>query len=142
MRDRTTDAPLCVIIPCYNEEKTIVQLLSEVLQQHEVGQVIVVNDSSSDLSGQLIMTVNDPRILYLCNEKNQGKGASVAKGISHCELPFLVIQDADLEYSPQEYKRLLAPLLDGRADAVFGSRFWHGTAGEFCIFGIMSVIHY
>lgn len=142
MSEKNPIDSLCVVVPCYNEEKTIVQLLNEVLSQREVGQVIVINDASSDRSHELIMTVNDPRVLYRQNEKNLGKGASVAKGISLCSLPFLVIQDADLEYSPSEYKRLLAPLLDGRADAVYGSRFlahdgrrvlyfWHHVGNSF-----------
>lgn len=133
---------LCVIIPCYNEELTITQLLQEVLSQREVGQVIVINDCSNDKSEELILKINDPRLLYLRNEENLGKGASVARGITSCDLPFLVIQDADLEYSPKEYKRLLVPLLDGRADAVYGSRFlafdgrrvlyfWHHLGNSF-----------
>lgn len=116
-------APLCVVIPCYNEEGTIVTLLHEVLKQPEVGQVIIINDCSTDKSEELIQTIKEPRLEYIKNTKNLGKGFSVALGLSRCRLPYVVIQDADLEYSPREYKRLLAPLLDGRADAVYGSRF-------------------
>jgi len=133
---------LCVIIPCFNEEATIVTLLNEVLRQSEVGKVVVVNDYSSDRSEELILSVKDSRIVYLKNDKNIGKGGSVARGISYCDLPFVVIQDADLEYSPCEYKRLMVPLLDGRADAVYGSRFlaydgrrvlyfWHHLGNSF-----------
>ena len=114
---------LSVVIPCFNEERTISALLTRVLAQTSVGQVIVIDDCSTDKSAAIIKKIKDSRIQYTLNEKNSGKGYSIAQGIKLCSLPFTVIQDADLEYSPEEYPRLLAPLLDGRADAVFGSRF-------------------
>jgi len=133
---------LSVVIPCFNEESTILALLIRVLAQPSVGQVIVIDDCSSDGSARIIKGVKDSRIEYLKNNKNSGKGFSIAQGIKMCSLPFTVIQDADLEYSPEEYPRLLAPLLDGRADAVFGSRFltydsrralyyWHRLGNDF-----------
>lgn len=133
---------LSVIIPCYNEERTIGELLSRVLNQSCVGEVVIVDDCSSDASFSAIQAVSDPRLKILRNEKNLGKGSSVAKAISLCTFPFIVIQDADLEYSPEEFPRLLAPLLDGIADAVFGSRFltynarralyyWHRMGNNF-----------
>ena len=136
------ESKLCVVVPCYNEERTIKALLTEVLNQSSVGQVVVINDSSTDRSEEIIRSIEDKRISYLRNEQNLGKGASVAKGINLCEMPFIVIQDADLEYSPREYERMLLPLIDGRADAVFGSRFlahdgrrvlyfWHHVGNSF-----------
>lgn len=133
---------LGVIVPCFNEEATLGKILEEVLAQKEVGQVIIINDCSSDESESIALSNKDSRILYLKNDKNLGKGASVARGIASCEMPYLIIQDADLEYSPYEYKRLLVPLLDGRADAVYGSRFlaydgrrvlyfWHHLGNSF-----------
>ena len=133
---------LSVVVPCYNEEATIVQILNRLLTQIEVGQVIIVDDNSIDSSRLLIESVNDPRIMYLKNQENRGKGASVSRGLSMCIFPYILIQDADLEYSPEEIPRLLAPLIDGRADAVFGSRFltyearralyyWHRVGNSF-----------
>jgi glycosyltransferase involved in cell wall biosynthesis len=133
---------LSVVIPCFNEERTIFALLSRVLAQQSVGQVIVIDDCSTDKSAEIIKQIKDSRIEYFLNTKNSGKGFSIAQGIKLCKLPFTVIQDADLEYSPEEYPRLLAPLLDGRADAVFGSRFltydsrralyyWHRLGNDF-----------
>jgi glycosyltransferase involved in cell wall biosynthesis len=133
---------LSVVVPCYNEEATIVQILNRLLRQIEVGQVIIVDDNSIDSSRLLIESVNDPRIMYLKNQENRGKGASVSRGLSMCIFPYILIQDADLEYSPEEIPRLLAPLIDGRADAVFGSRFltyearralyyWHRVGNSF-----------
>ena len=133
---------LSVVIPCFNEEATIEQLILRVLDQRSVGEIIIINDFSSDKSLQRINLIKDSRIIYLENDKNLGKGASVSKGIAICTMPYIVIQDADLEYSPEEYPRLLAPLVDGRADAVFGSRFltyearralyyWHRVGNNF-----------
>jgi glycosyltransferase involved in cell wall biosynthesis len=133
---------LSVVMPCYNEEATIVEILTRVLNQAVVLEVIVIDDCSTDGTAQLIKGIKDPRIRYLRNSKNIGKGASVGKGFSLCVGEFALIQDADLEYSPEEYSRLLAPLLDGRADAVFGSRFltydarrvlyfWHRLGNSF-----------
>jgi glycosyltransferase involved in cell wall biosynthesis len=136
------DICLSVIVPCYNEERTINDILLRILSQPSVGEVIVIDDCSVDDSVKIIGLIRDPRITLIRNERNLGKGANVSIGISHCSLPFVVIQDADLEYSPEEYPRLLAPLIDGRADAVLGSRFltfearralyyWHRLGNKF-----------
>jgi glycosyltransferase involved in cell wall biosynthesis len=114
---------LSVVMPCYNEEATIFEILTRVLNQDCVLEVIVIDDCSTDRTAEMIQEIKDPRIHYSRNAKNLGKGASVSKGFSLCKGEYALIQDADLEYSPEEYPRLLAPLLDGRADAVFGSRF-------------------
>jgi glycosyltransferase involved in cell wall biosynthesis len=119
---------LSVIVPCYNEENTIVNLLTTVLNQPQVGELIVINDCSSDKSATLIRSIQDKRILLLENDKNMGKGFSVSKGFAKANMPYVLIQDADLEYDPQEYGALLQPLLDGKADVVFGSRFLVSTS--------------
>ena len=134
--------PLSVVIPCFNEEKTITDIVSKVLNQPMVGQVIVVNDCSTDKSATLVKMIKDKRVLLLENEKNMGKGFSVSKGFAAAKLPFVLIQDADLEYDPREYSSLLQPLVDGKADVVFGSRFlvsnsrralyfWHRVGNNF-----------
>ena len=135
-------ACLTVIVPCYNEEATIQELLMRVLKQDSVRELIVINDGSSDESKNVINSVDDPRIIFINNEKNLGKGASVRKALDIASSDFVLIQDADLEYSPEEYPRLLKPLWEGYADAVFGSRFltfesrralyfWHSMGNRF-----------
>lgn len=133
---------LSVVIPCFNEEQTIEELIERVLAQPQVFEVIVIDDFSTDLSTTKLGAILDPRLVLHRNEKNLGKGASIWRGIKLANAEYLVIQDADLEYSPEEYQRLLAPLVDGRADAVFGSRFltyearralyyWHRLGNNF-----------
>lgn len=114
---------LSVIIPCFNEEKTIHDLILEVLRQKSVYEVIVIDDCSTDRSYEIIKKIKDSKIKLFKNEKNFGKGASVRRGFEHAGAKYVIIQDADLEYSPTEYARLLKPLVEGYADAVFGSRF-------------------
>lgn len=133
---------LSVIIPCFNEEGTILELVNNVLSQEEVGEVIIIDDCSTDKSLELLKTLTDERCIVLTQTKNQGKGAAVSRGFSAASLEFSVIQDADLEYDPTDYKALLEPLINGRADVVFGSRFastgsrralyfWHRMGNNF-----------
>jgi glycosyltransferase involved in cell wall biosynthesis len=133
---------LSVIIPCYNEENTILELVQSVLKQESVGEVIVIDDCSTDRSLELLRTISDKRFIVLAQERNQGKGAAVSRGFACVNLEFCVIQDADLEYDPNDYNALLEPLISGKADAVFGSRFtssgsrralyfWHRMGNNF-----------
>jgi glycosyltransferase involved in cell wall biosynthesis len=133
---------LSVVVPCFNEESTISQLLDRVLKQSSVREVIVINDASTDKSAEIISQKTDARIIQLENSQNIGKGASVSKAFNIATSEYILIQDADLEYSPEEYGRLLKPLIDGYADAVFGSRFltyetrrvgnyWHTMGNRF-----------
>lgn len=110
------------------------QCLEIVLNQAIVGEVIVVDDASTDNTRDEILSVRDDRVRLVSHEKNRGKGAALRTGFHHTSLPFVIVQDADLEYDPREYGRVVAPLLDGRADVVFGSRFMGGDAHRVLFF--------
>ena len=124
----TTPARPClsVVVPCYNEEATVLDLLSSVLASPWVAEVVVVDDGSTDRSRELLASVTDPRVRVHLQPHNMGKGAALRTGFSLVTGEFAVVQDADLEYDPGEYGVLLEPLLDGRADVVYGSRFQSG----------------
>jgi len=123
----TTPRPcLSVVVPCYNEEATVLELLASVLASPWVGEIVVVDDGSTDRSRELLATVTDPRVRVHLQPHNMGKGAALRTGFSLVTGEFAVVQDADLEYDPGEYGVLLEPLLDGRADVVYGSRFQSG----------------
>ena len=144
---------LSIVMPAYNEEKTVVasiasaikelQALNDILSAYEI---IVVDDGSSDKTKQLVSEHygDHPHVKLLSNEKNRGKGASVAEGVAHARHSYTLIQDADLEYSPKDYRRLLGPVLNHGADVVYGSRFkgeearvlyfWHFVGNKFLTF--------
>lgn len=118
---------LTVVVPCFNEVDTITELLETVLRQPCVGQVVVIDDGSTDGSVERIQKVQHHNLEMIFFPKNKGKGAAIRQGFEIAKLPFVVIQDADLEYSPTEYQKMLDTMLTNNADAVFGSRFM--TAG-------------
>ena len=125
----TIKAVLSVMMPAFNEERTIGVILGHVLGRPEVGEVIVVDDGSTDGTWQLLsqLAAGDPRIRAFRQETNQGKGVALRRAISELRLPFALVQDADLEYDPRDYSNLVEPLLEGRADVVYGTR---GFAGQ------------
>src|SRR5690348_17566335 len=120
---------LSVMIPAFNEERTLEVILSRVLERPEVGEVIAVDDGSADGTWSILdrYTHRDPRVRAFRQERNEGKGAALRRAIAEVRMPFAVVQDADLEYDPRDYPVLLQPLVEGRADVVFGVR---GFAGQ------------
>lgn len=119
---------LGVIIPAYNEERSVEHVILRVLREHSVQQVVVVDDCSGD--GTLAAArrcAGDPRVTVKHHDVNRGKGAAIRTGLEAITTPLVVIQDADLEYDPADYDRLISPILRGRADVVYGVR---GFAGQ------------
>ncbi len=133
---------LSIVIPVYNEGKTVHLILDKVkkaeLPQNIAKEIIIVNDCSTDGTSEAVRNYieNNPEleILFLEHQVNKGKGAALHTGIAKASGEYTIIQDADLEYDPNEYKILLQPVLDGFADVVYGSRFMGGNAHRVLFF--------
>ena len=143
----TQTAPLLsVIVPCYNERATVAELLRRVREVPIDKEILVIDDQSTDGSRDIVakLATEWPEIRQLIQPVNQGKGAAIRRGIDEARGDIVLIQDADLEYDPEEYPKLVQPILDGHADAVFGSRFegyprrvmlfWHRMGNTFLTF--------
>jgi glycosyltransferase involved in cell wall biosynthesis len=121
---------LSVVIPCFNENGTIESIVDAVRESPITNkEIIVVDDFSNDGCRETLRTKIEPqgvRVIY--HDKNLGKGAAIKTGFSHATGEIVIIQDADLEYDPSEYPHIIRPILDGKADVVFGSRFMGGGA--------------
>src|SRR2546428_3200855 len=120
---------LSVMMPAYNEERTLEVILTHVLDRPEVGEVIAIDDGSTDGTWQILTKVarSDQRVRAFRQETNLGKGAALRRAIGELRMPIALVQDADLEYDPRDYPGLLEPIQEGRADAVYGTR---GFAGQ------------
>ena len=133
-----------IVMPVFNEGATVTEIIKLVLAQSPVKQLIIVDDCSTDNTWEHLQAIarTDERISLTRHEVNQGKGAALRTGFTTVNCPFVIIQDADLEYDPTEYYRLISPMLAGQADVVFGSRFigselhrvlyyWHSLGNRF-----------
>jgi len=144
---------LSIIIPAYNEEKTIHLILNKIKEIELINgiqkEIVIVNDCSKDNTEQAILNYiennKELNIQYYKHEVNKGKGAAIRTGIQNAKGDFIIIQDADLEYDPREYNILLRPIVEGFADVVYGSRFmggrphrilffWHTIGNKFLTF--------
>lgn len=117
---------LSIVIPVYNEKNTIDEIIRRVQSVEFEKEIIIVDDCSNDGTRDIINKISGNNIKKLFHEKNKGKGAALRTGFQHVSGDIVIIQDADLEYNPKEYSNLIEPILDGRADAVYGSRFLGG----------------
>jgi glycosyltransferase involved in cell wall biosynthesis len=117
-----------VVIPCFNEATTIGEIAARVLASPYTAEAIIVDDGSTDGTLSIALQLRDPRIRVLAQKENQGKGAALRRGFAEACSPVVIVQDADLEYDPNDYEELLDPLLADRADVVYGSRFMSGRS--------------
>lgn len=121
---------LSVVIPCYNEVHTVKDIVGRVLLEELVDEVIIVDDGSTDGTREILLQIEaeaDSRVQIVYHEKNRGKGAALVTGFQLTTGEVIIIQDADFEYDPREYGRLLTPIQEGLATVVYGSRFLGGT---------------
>jgi glycosyltransferase involved in cell wall biosynthesis len=125
-RKRRPELKLTVIIPVYNEARTILRVIERVMKTPMETEIIVIDDASTDGTREILDGCREAVKVFF-HETNQGKGAAIRTGLSHMTGDLVLIQDADLEYDPSEYPRLIGPILDGKADVVYGSRFLGGT---------------
>ena len=133
---------LSIVMPVFNEVSTLETILKRVDAVHVADEIVLVDDGSTDGTRELFPTLTEqyPELRVLLHEANQGKGAAVRTGIQAAQGDLVLIQDADLEYDPRDIQQLLSPVLDGKADVVYGSRFlgaprrvamfWHMVANK------------
>lgn len=117
---------ISVVVPAYNEVKTIGEVINRVLNCGFDAEVVVVDDGSTDGTREFLQNFRHPKVKTFFHARNRGKGAALRLGFAAASNPYVFVQDADLEYDPHDYHVMIGPLLDGRADMVYGSRFLGG----------------
>jgi glycosyltransferase involved in cell wall biosynthesis len=133
---------LSVVMPCYNERETVEECVTAVLESPWVKELIIVDDGSNDGTRDILAGFKDQRIRVILQPQNGGKGSALRTGFKAASAEFVIVQDADLEYEPADYDKILRPLAAGKADVVFGSRFaggephrvvyfWHMVGNKF-----------
>lgn len=149
MSPRRKKITLSVIVPAYNEEKTIKKILDQLRKQPAVTEVVVVDDASTDKTAKIITKNRYRKLKLIQHPKNKGKGGALRTGLKHAMGEYVLIQDADLEYDPNEIPKLLEPIYNRRATVVFGSRFfgahtsmfyWHYLGNKFLNF-VVNVLY-
>ncbi|HSX20816.1 MAG TPA: glycosyltransferase family 2 protein [Gammaproteobacteria bacterium] len=134
---------LSVLMPVYNEEPTLLACLDRVLASPHATEIIIVDDGSKDGTAEIIKNISNKRVKTFLHGKNQGKGTAVRTALAHATSEYIIIQDADLEYDPEDFAKLLKPAADGKSEAVYGSRFtgehrnmmfWHLMGNKFLSF--------
>ena len=128
MKQAVSPGQLSVVVPMYNEAGTLSEVLEKILAQEMVGEVVLVDDGSSDETAAIARgwEGKEERVSFIQHTHNQGKGAALRTGFAGATKPYVIVQDADLEYDPKEYKLMIEPILNNKADVVFGSRFQGG----------------
>lgn len=140
--DETLGPRLSVVMPCYNEAATVAEMVKRVLASPHTAELVIVDDGSTDGTRELLDGFDDSRVRIVLQPFNCGKGAAVRRGFEIASAEFVIVQDADLEYDPDDYDIILEPLLNGSADVVYGSRFqsgrprrvlyfWHSVGNRF-----------
>lgn len=125
MPEGTTQPQVSVIVPAYNEEATIREVVERLLALPVQAQIVVVNDGSTDKTGEILAAFGE-RITLVTNPAPSGKGNAIRRGLPSATGQCVIIQDADLEYAPEQIPALIQPILDGQANVVYGTRFLHG----------------
>lgn len=120
-----------IIIPAYNEKNTILNILDLIKKNPLKKEIIVVDDCSKDGTTDILKNIKDNEIKVFFHEKNQGKGAALKTGLKFATGDIIIIQDADMEYNPLEYEKLIEPILNNKAEVVYGSRYLDGTNNVF-----------
>ena len=147
---------LTVVIPIYNEESTLGPILERVLEQEMVGEIILVDDGSHDGTAAVAREweEKEDKVRLIAHERNRGKGAALRTGFENASRPYVIVQDADMEYDPADFQRVVVPLATDEADVVYGSRylkkdprnvmrFWHTMGNRFLtlLSNMMSDVH-
>lgn len=126
---------LTIIIPCFNEAQTLSVILERVIDAQPKAQIVVVDDGSTDQTQQICKSgIFSKEIQYVPHSKNRGKGAAIATGLQHASGDIVVIQDADLEYNPNEIESVIQPIKQLQADVVYGTRFYNNQRPKDCAF--------